>query len=217
MGASMEPIPTGVELTAGVCEYMSLSGYVRGKRYPNPLKDVGQGKHNNWASSDSGYIPPNTVNLLRRFDSIIVGIAEVAAVAAKTFEMDNPEHDGISDDEFIGIVREIAFRFGRAAISERRVAEHFRDSPDREVLDGKKGDENNNVDIRCENYITQVKLSGTVGPTATECGYRTDWDKPKATAASDGEERELIWVTNTGKIFKKVDGRVMDGWERLNG
>jgi len=217
MGASMEPIPTGVELTAEACEYMGLSGYVRGKRYPNPLKDVGHGKHKNWASSGGGYIPPNTVNILRGFDSIVCGIAEVSDAAKSAFEMDNPGRDGISDDEYIGIVREIAFRFGRPAISERLVAKHFRDSTDRTLVPPKKGDESNKVDVRCENYITQVKLSGTVGSTASECGYRTDWDKPKPAAANDGEERELIWVTDTGKIFKKLDsGRVMDGWERLN-
>ena len=207
-------IPTATDLTADVCEMMGIDSYNPDELYTNPLKNAKIGKHYNWDNSDSGFLPKNTVNAILAGNSVIEGIAIVSKQAQEEFELDTGY--SVDTEEMIGIIEEISIRFGRGAAAEKHVTEFLKNQTNKKVIDAKQNDEKNRVDIRCKTAVFQVKLSGVVADNAADAGYRTDWKKPKAKAVNN-EDRELIWVTNNGKIFKKLDkGRVMEGWERLD-
>lgn len=163
-------------------------------RYHNPLKHATDGKHNNWASATSGYLPADTVNAILAAPSVPHGIAEVSLRARDLF---NEHTDGpqCSDDELTGIVVEIAERFGRGASAERFAARRL-DETGATINEPLPGDEDKKIDIRTNDTLHQVKLNDEP---------RSDWvpdELPQANTDDDKErDRNLLWVKPNGKVM----------------
>lgn len=163
------------------------------KRYHNPLKHATDGKHNNWASASSGYLPADTVNAILEAPSVPHGIAEVALLARDLFNQDT---DGIecTDDELTGIVEELAERFGRGASAERWAARRLEETG-ATINEPRAGDEDNKIDIRTDDSLHQVKLNDKP---------RSDWvpqELPQENTDDENKEKNLIWVKPNGDVM----------------
>ena len=188
----MNQIPTAEDLTADACAEMGIEGYNPDKRYHNPLKNAKDGKHYNWDSATSGFVPKNTVDFIRSFDSIAVGIANVAKIAQESFDSFT-DGQPVNTAEMVGIIEEISIRFGRGACAERFAKNQI----DSTVIDPKDGDENKRIDIRTNDSLFQVKLAESP---------RSDWKKPQNNVESDkNREKEILWVEPDGKVNKVVN------------
>jgi len=187
-----------IERAIAESDAVSLSKYNPQKAYPRPITDPHHGRSQNGYASNSGLVPPETVNFLGTCDTVAQGVAIVAEDALRRFA----ESDGykVSNDDIYGTIVEIACRFGMGALGEdfaKKVLEAMGHSLKR----SEPGDEKDKIDLRVarpgeSDWLIQVKLADD---------YRTDWAYPDA----------LIWVKPGGSAYLRTEGRGMDGWEKL--
>jgi hypothetical protein len=191
----MNQIPGATELTKEALDVLGIDGYDEGARYHNPLKNAKDGKHYNWDSASSGFVPKDTVNYILTFDSIAEGIANVAEFAQEEFDAwtdGNP----VSIREIVGIVEELCIRFGRGAAAERH-AKEILESNGSDVKKPVEGDENKKIDIRTDEAIHQVKLNDK---------YRSDWKEPRNNLESDeNRNKNILWVKPDGEVLTRAN------------
>jgi len=215
----MKEIPSTDDLTRSALEHtqgLSAADYDPNDWYGNILSDETHGKSQNWDNASSGFIPANAVGFIKEiakeYDNICEGVgAGIAQVVSYSLQ-ELKEYSGNDTDfavsHIVGVAKKISGRFGRGAAAEI----HFENQISG-VLPKAENDENNRVDTRTADTLYQVKLGGSLSDGTD--GYRNDWKAPKAKAAKNNESREIIWVTPEGEILKKVDGRGMKGWEKM--
>jgi hypothetical protein len=180
----MEELQTTDELTRAALD--NLEGYDRSdynqdRAYGNILSDETHGKTQNWDSASSGFVPANTVDFIKSFDTIAEGIAATAVAAIQEFE----SYSGVEvfAHQVIGVVKKIAGRFGRGADGEVRV-ESFLKARGEEIASPQPADENKGIDIRTtDGDLYQVKRADS---------YRSDWGNNSV---------KVLWIKPTGEIY----------------
>ena len=180
----MEELQTTDELTREALEYIDgfrATDYDENAAYGNVLSDETHGKTQNWDSASSGFVPANTVDFIKSFDTIAEGIAATAVAAIQEFE----SYSGVEvfAHQVIGVVKKIAGRFGRGADGEARV-ESFLKARGEEIAAPKATDENKGIDIRTtDGDLYQVKRADS---------YRSDWGNNSV---------KVLWIKPTGEIY----------------
>lgn len=191
----MNQIPTAETLTEDALSVLGIEGYNPDERYHNPLKNAKDGKHYNWDSASSGFVPADTVNFIRSFDAIAEGVAHVAKVAQEAFD-GFTDGNPVNTAEMVGIVEEISIRFGRGAAAERYAKETL-ESRGSDVAKPVEGDENKKIDIRTTETLHQVKLSED---------YRSDWGIPRNNVESDkNRNKNILWVKPDGEVLTRAN------------